>query len=55
MQIKAYLVGGAVRDLQLGLSPKDLDYAVEAPSFQAMREWIELRGDIFLSRKNTGR
>lgn len=44
-----YKVGGAVRDELLGLTPKDIDYAVEADSFEAMREAILQRGgEIFL-------
>lgn len=46
--IKSYLVGGAVRDRLMGIEPKDLDYAVEAPSFEAMLEWIRERGKVFL-------
>jgi tRNA nucleotidyltransferase/poly(A) polymerase len=47
--IKFYKVGGAVRDGLQGLVPKDIDYAVEAPSFQAMREEVLARGGkIFL-------
>lgn len=46
---KFYLVGGAVRDKFLGIASKDKDYAVEAPSFAAMREAIIARGGkIFL-------
>jgi tRNA nucleotidyltransferase (CCA-adding enzyme) len=48
MTIKAYLVGGAVRDSLLGRTSKDLDYAVEAPSYDAMVEWIKTQGKIFL-------
>lgn len=49
MNIKFYKVGGAVRDLVMGLQPKDIDYAVEAPSFAAMRaEILALGGQIFL-------
>lgn len=49
--MKHYLVGGAVRDELLGVRSKDLDYAVEAPSFDAMREWILEQGmEIFLDR-----
>ena len=49
MKIKFYKVGGAVRDLVMGLKPKDIDYAVEAPSFAAMRaEILNLGGQIFL-------
>jgi len=44
-----YLVGGAVRDKILQVSSKDMDFAVEAPSFAAMRDEIERRGgEIFL-------
>lgn len=47
--VKFYLVGGAVRDKLLGSKSKDLDYSVEAPSFDAMRQEIVKRGgDIFL-------
>lgn len=49
MNIKFYQVGGSVRDKFLGLQSKDVDYAVEAPSFDAMREAILARGGkIFL-------
>jgi tRNA nucleotidyltransferase/poly(A) polymerase len=33
-----FLVGGAIRDENLGLKSKDLDFAVEAPSFDAMSD-----------------
>jgi tRNA nucleotidyltransferase (CCA-adding enzyme) len=47
--IKAYLVGGYVRDQLLGVQSKDLDYTVVAPSYSAMVEWIkEQRGKIFI-------
>ncbi len=39
--IKIYEVGGSIRDSFLGLSNKDLDYSVEAPSFEFMLEYIE--------------
>lgn len=48
MTIQIYKVGGAVRDQFLGLRSKDLDYAVEAPSFEAMHDFIAERGKIFL-------
>jgi tRNA nucleotidyltransferase (CCA-adding enzyme) len=48
---KYYLVGGAVRDQLLGVPSKDLDYAVEAESFEAMVEDIQSRGgEIFLAK-----
>jgi tRNA nucleotidyltransferase (CCA-adding enzyme) len=44
-----YLVGGAVRDMLLGLPVKDYDYAVECESFDAMRDAIiERGGKIFV-------
>lgn len=44
-----YQVGGSVRDELLGLESKDIDYAVEAESFSALREAIiERGGTIFL-------
>lgn len=49
MDIKFYLVGGAVRDELLGLESKDRDYAVVAPSYEAMKEAVLARGGkIFL-------
>jgi len=51
MTIKFFEVGGSVRDRLLGLDPKDFDYSVEAPSFQAMHDYIEETHDkIFLSK-----
>lgn len=42
-------VGGAVRDRFLGIESNDMDFAVEAPSFESMRERIlDLGGRIFL-------
>lgn len=37
--LKCYLVGGAVRDLLLGLDPKDLDYTCEC-SFEELRDYL---------------
>lgn len=49
MNIHFYQVGGSVRDSLLGVQSKDIDYAVEAPSFDAMRQAIIDRGGtIFL-------
>ena len=46
---KFYEVGGAVRDWVLELPTNDIDYAVEADSYEAMREAIlERGGEIFL-------
>ena len=44
MTIKAYKVGGCVRDEILGIKSKDIDYAVEAESFDAMVKWVEDSG-----------
>ena len=38
------MVGGAVRDLILGKKTKDIDYSVEAPSFEAMIDHIKAMG-----------
>ena len=49
MNVTFYQVGGSLRDEFLGVKSKDIDYAVEAPSFTAMREAIvERGGKIFL-------
>lgn len=50
IDITAYEVGGCVRDKLLGLRSNDIDYAVEAPSFEAMTMWLLNEGfEIFLS------
>lgn len=36
-----YLVGGAVRDRVAGLPAKDLDFVVEADSFEEMKDYIQ--------------
>lgn len=53
MTIKVYEVGGAVRDGLLGLRSKDVDFAVEAPSFAAMLAYIEsdLGLKVFLAKE----
>lgn len=48
--IQLFKVGGAVRDEFLGVKSKDIDYAVEAPSFEAMRDFIADNGKIFLEK-----
>jgi len=51
LQIKIYEVGGSVRDRILGLSPKDFDYSVEAPSYQDMSDYIKRTHDkVFLEK-----
>lgn len=48
---KLFKVGGCVRDSFLGVKSKDIDYAVEAPSFAAMRDYIlEKGGKIYLEK-----
>jgi tRNA nucleotidyltransferase (CCA-adding enzyme) len=55
MSVKFYLVGGAVRDSLMGLTPKDLDFACEAPSFDALRQDILAKGgEIFQEREQFG-
>lgn len=41
---KFYQVGGCVRDELMGVKSKDIDYSVEAPSYEAMRNAILDRG-----------
>lgn len=42
--LKLFEVGGCVRDDLLGLPVKDVDFSVEAPSFEAMIEGLEAAG-----------
>lgn len=42
--MKLFQVGGCVRDELLGVPSKDIDFAVEAPSFMAMKEEMISRG-----------
>lgn len=48
--VKAYLVGGYVRDKLLGAKSKDIDYSVEAGSYEEMVKWIESQGEIYLEQ-----
>ncbi len=50
---KFFQVGGSVRDSLLGIESKDIDYAVEAPSFAAMKAAILDRGgEIFVEHEH---
>jgi tRNA nucleotidyltransferase/poly(A) polymerase len=42
--MKIYRVGGCVRDFFLGIQSKDIDYAVEANSFEEMKTELLARG-----------
>lgn len=44
MTVTLFEVGGCVRDSLLGIKSKDIDFAVEAESFDAMREYLEAEG-----------
>ena len=48
--VKLYMVGGAVRDKFLGVQSKDIDFAVEAPSYGVMRNHIIANGTIYLEK-----
>lgn len=49
--IKVFEVGGCVRDRILGVPPNDIDFAVEAPSFEAMFQFVKATTkSIFLSK-----
>ena len=46
-----YIVGGFVRDKLLGIESKDVDLAVEAPSYDALRSFVIGRGcEIYLEQ-----
>ena len=44
MSVRYFQVGGHIRDSLLGIESHDIDYAVEAPSFQAIIDDINSRG-----------
>lgn len=44
--IRYYKVGGCVRDEILGVKSKDIDFAVEAESYEAMRDDIKLNREM---------
>jgi tRNA nucleotidyltransferase (CCA-adding enzyme) len=50
MTVKYYQVGGFVRDRLLGVRSKDLDYAVVAPDYNTMVNWIKRQGKIYLEQ-----
>jgi len=48
-QIRFFKVGGCVRDELLGRKCKDIDYSVQAPSYEAMyREIVRMGGQVFV-------
>lgn len=48
--MEMFLVGGAVRDMLLGIESKDWDFSVIAPSFEDIETWLIDNGfTIFLS------
>lgn len=54
MTVRFFRVGGCIRDELLGIETKDIDFAVEAPSFEAMAEAVKDRcTKVFLD--NNGR
>lgn len=42
--MKVFLVGGFVRDSFIKRPSKDVDFAVEASSYQEMKDWLESDG-----------
>lgn len=49
--IKIYQVGGSVRDKIMNIHSKDIDYAVEAPSYSDMKDYIlHHGGKIYLEK-----
>lgn len=40
MEVKFYQVGGFVRDSLLGIKSKDIDFTVEAPSYEVMKQAV---------------
>lgn len=55
MSLKIFQVGGSVRDELLGLKHHDIDYAVEADSFQHMKKFLIDEGyTIFVEKPEYG-
>jgi tRNA nucleotidyltransferase (CCA-adding enzyme) len=54
MTINIWTVGGCVRDEIMGVKPNDIDFSVEADSFEEMVAYIESIGKIFLSTPDYG-
>lgn len=52
MAIRLFEVGGHVRDSLLGIESKDIDMAVEAPSYEAMLEFVESHTRKVIRDKN---
>jgi tRNA nucleotidyltransferase (CCA-adding enzyme) len=50
MTVKIYKVGGCVRDKILGVVSKDIDFSVEASSYEEMKAYILGRGKIFVEK-----
>ena len=51
MALKMFVTGGTLRDRMLGLTPKDMDFSVEAPSFAAMvAEFEGMGGKVWQAR-----
>ena len=48
--VSLYRVGGSVRDEFLGVKSKDIDFAVEANSYEEMTDWIKANGKIYLEK-----
>ena len=54
--VKLFEVGGCIRDELLGLPTKDVDFVVEADSFEMMEEHLKSMGlNVFLSKPMTCR
>ena len=51
MTPKYYIVSGFVRDELLGIKSKDIDFAVEAESYEAMKEDILSNGNIIFQER----
>jgi tRNA nucleotidyltransferase (CCA-adding enzyme) len=48
--VRVFAVGGSVRDQFLGVPSKDVDYSVEAESYEEMLAYVKSRGKVFLEQ-----